>query len=88
MLFSQPNLPERRSAVRREIISPQLHSGFNVLFSYGLRLGAAEHSPIQVSQRATQPQHMCGALGSPFPFPAIQICLRLCQKGPKGLEGR
>src|SRR5215831_19980198 len=87
MLFSQPNLPERRSAVRPEVFSPQPYSGRNVLFANGLRFGAAEHGPVQVGQRATQSQDMGGALGSPFPFAAVQICLRLCQKGPKGLKG-
>src|SRR5215831_3732885 len=88
MLFSQPYLPERRPTVRPEVISPQPYSGLNVLLANGLRLGAAEHGPVQVSQRATQSQDMGGALGSPFPFAAVQICLRLCQKGPKGLKGR
>ena len=88
MLFGQPNLPERRPTVRPEIISPQPHSGLNVLLANGLRLGAAEHGPVQVSQRATQSQDMGAALGNPFPFSAIQLCFCLCQKGPKGLKGR
>src|SRR5262245_231598 len=88
VLFSQPNLPERRSTVWPEIISPQAHSGLKVLLADGLRLGTTEHGPIQVSQRATQSQDMGAALGNPFPFPTIQLCLCLCQKGPKSLKGR
>src|SRR5215813_4132820 len=49
VLFSQPDLPEGRSAVRPEIFSPQPHGGPNVLLADGLRLGATEHGPIQVS---------------------------------------
>ena len=71
MLFSQPNLPERCSAVRPEVFSPQPYSGRNVLFANGLRFGTAEHGPVQVGQRATQSQDMGGALGSPFPFSAV-----------------
>src|SRR5512132_4097979 len=71
VLFSQPNLPERRSAMRPEIISPQPHRRRNVLLVNGLRLGAAEHGPVQVSQRATQSQGMGATLGNPFPFSAI-----------------
>jgi hypothetical protein len=33
VLFSQPDLPERRSAVRPEVFSPQPHSSLNILFA-------------------------------------------------------
>src|SRR5215472_2921425 len=79
ILFSQPNLPERRATVRPEIISPQPHRGRDVLLVNGLRLSTTLHGPVQVGQRGTQSQYMGGALGSPFPFAAVQICLRLCQ---------
>ena len=88
VLFGQPNLPERRPTVRPEIISPQPHRRCDVLLVNGPRLGAAEHCPVQVNQRAAQSQDMGAALGNPFPFSAIQLCLCLCQKGPKGLKGR
>src|SRR5262249_21739260 len=71
VLLSQPNLPERRLAVRPEIFAPQPHGGLNVLFANGWRLGAAKHGPVQISQRATQAQHMGSALGGPFPFSAV-----------------
>jgi hypothetical protein len=64
VLFSQPDLPEGRSTVWQEIISPQPHSSLNVLLANGLRLGTALHSPVQVSQRATQAQHMGAALAT------------------------
>ena len=75
VLFSQPELPERRPTVRPEIISPQAHSGLNVLLANGLRLWAAEHRPVRVSQRATQSQDMGAALGNPFSFSTIQLWL-------------
>ena len=75
MLFSQPDLPKRRPAVRPEVLSPEPHSGLNVLWANGLRLGTAEHGPVQVSQRATQSQDMGAALGNPFPLSAIQLWL-------------
>ena len=88
MLFGQADLPQCGPAVRPEIISPQPHRRRDVLLVNGLRLGAAEHGPVQVSQRATQPQDMGSTFGNPFPFSAIQVCLCLCQKGPKDLKGR
>src|SRR4029077_3807262 len=75
VLFGQPNLPEGSPTVRPEIISPQLHSGLNVVLPNGLRLSAAEDGPVQVSQRATQSQDMGSALSNPFPFSAVQLWL-------------
>src|SRR5262245_18910944 len=75
VLLSQPDLPERRLAMRPEIFAPQPHGGLNVLFANDLRLGAAEHGPVQISQRATQAQHMGSALGGPFPFSTVQVRL-------------
>jgi hypothetical protein len=75
MLFRQPDLPKRRPTVRPKIISPQPHRRRDVLLVNGLRLGAAEHGPVQVSQRATQSQDMGAALGNPFPLSAIQLWL-------------
>src|SRR5262245_26191126 len=75
MLFGEPYLPECCPTVRPEIISPQLHRRRDVLLVNGLWLDAAEHSPVQVSQRATQPQDMGAALGNPFTVPAVQLWL-------------
>ena len=75
MLFSQSNLPERRSTVRPEIISPEPYRRLDVLLANDLRLGASKHGPVQVSQRAAQSQDMGAALGNPFSFPAIQLRL-------------
>src|SRR5262245_66096951 len=75
VLLSQADLPERRLAVRPEIFAPQPHGGLNVLFANGLRLGAAEHGPVQISQRAPQAPHMSSALGGPFPFSTVQVRL-------------
>ena len=55
MLLRQPDLPERCSAMRPEIISPQPHSGLNVSFTDQLRLRTTEHRPIQIGECATQP---------------------------------
>ena len=49
VLFTQPNLPKRRSTVRPEIISPQPHRRRDVLLANGLWFSAAEHRPVQVS---------------------------------------
>src|SRR5262249_19915785 len=68
MLFSPPDLPERRPTVRPEIFSPQPYSGLNVLLAHGVRLGATLHGPVQVAQRATQSQDM-GSPWQPIPVP-------------------
>ena len=74
--------------MRPEVFSPQPDSGINVLLANGLRLGAPEHGPVQVGQRATQSQDMGGAFGSPFPFAAVQICLLVPERPERSQRPR
>src|SRR5262249_60228499 len=75
LLFGQSTLLDRGPTVGPEVSSPPPHSGLNVLLTDGLRFGPAKHGPVQVSQCAAQSQDMGAALGSPFPFPAVQVRL-------------
>ena len=74
--------------MRPEVFSPQPDSGINVLLANGLRLGAPEHGPVQVGQRATQSQDMGGAFGSPFPSAAVQICLLVPERPERSQRPR
>src|SRR5262245_1276591 len=51
MLLDKPDLPQRGSTMWPEILAPKTDCGLNVLLANGLRFGATEHRPVQISQR-------------------------------------
>jgi hypothetical protein len=86
MTFVEADLPKRGSTVWPEVASDKSNSSLNMFHVDLLRLGAADHRPVEIAQRSCHAQHMGRALRPPLPLATIQSVLTMMLELPEPLE--
>src|SRR5262245_50054291 len=88
MAFAEPNLPQGGATMRPKIIAHETDRRLQVLRLDLFRLWHWRHRPVEISERACQPERVRRHLSNPIALAAVEVLLEVVDKLPEFLECR